>query len=141
MALVVVTRLRVRDQKFFDDFFAAAVAVVEQATASEGNIAADVLAEAHNTYWTRSCWQHAEAMRRFMTAEPHLGTMNRIDHWCDVATFVNWEQTEAALPDWDDAYDRLIDLGQVVHLKFEAQDNATRSFPPISQPDKRPRRI
>ena len=134
MVLVVVTRLRLRDPKFFDEFFAAAVAVVEQATSSEGNIAADVLGEAHNTYWTRSCWQDAEATRRFMTAEPHLGTMNRIDDWCDEATFVNWEQTDVALPEWDNAYERLIDLGQVVHLIFETSNNATRSFPPISQP-------
>jgi hypothetical protein len=132
VAFVVVTRLRLRDPKFFDEFFAAAVAVVEQATASEGNEAADVLAEAHNTYWTRSCWQDAEAMRRFMTAEPHIGTMNRIDDWCDEATFVNWEQPEVTLPDWDDAFERLTESGQVVHLKFETPDNATRTFPPIA---------
>jgi hypothetical protein len=118
----------------FDDFFGAAIAVVEQATSTAGNVAADVLAEANNTYWTRTCWQDAEAMRRFMTAEPHLHTMNRIDDWCDEATFINWEQPEADLPDWDDAYHRLITHGQVVHLKFESSDNAARSFPPIEQP-------
>jgi hypothetical protein len=133
MALVVVTRLRLRDPMFFDEFFAAAVAVVEQATWTEGNAAADVLAEARNTYWTRSCWRDAEAMRHFMTTEPHLATMNRIDDWCDEATFVNWEQPEDVLPDWDKAYERLIQSGHVVHLKFETADNATRSFPPIAK--------
>jgi hypothetical protein len=48
--------------------------------------------------------------------------------------FVNWEQSEGVLPEWDDACERLITGGQVVHLKFESADNATRSFPPISQP-------
>jgi hypothetical protein len=134
MALIVVTRLRLRDPQSFDEFFAAAVAVVEQATSVEGNNAADVLAEANNTYWTRTSWRDAEVMRRFMVTEPHLATMSRIDEWCDEATFVNWEQPEGALPDWDDAYERLITGGQVVHLKFESADNATRSFPPISQP-------
>jgi hypothetical protein len=134
MALIVVTRLRLRDTRFFDDFFAAAVAVVEQATSTEGNIAADVLAEANNTYWTRSSWLDAEVMRSFMVIDPHLATMSRIDEWCDEATFVNWEQSEGVLPEWDDAYERLITGGQVVHLKFESADNATRSFPPISQP-------
>jgi hypothetical protein len=50
MTVIVVTRLRLRDPKFFDEFFAHAVAVVEQAQNSPGNLAADVLAEANNTY-------------------------------------------------------------------------------------------
>src|SRR5262249_32374057 len=129
-----VTRLRLRDTRFFDEFFAAAVAVVEQAQSIDGNNAADVLAEANNTYWTRTSWRDAEGMRRVMVTEPHVATMSRIGEWCDEATFVNWEQPEGALPDWDDAYERLITGGQVVHLKFESVDNATRAFPSISQP-------
>lgn len=134
MALIVVTRLRLRDAQFFDEFFAAAVAVVEQATSADGNFAAEVLAEAHNTYWTRTCWPDEEAMRRFMVTEPHRSTMDRIDDWCDEATFVKWEQSEVALPDWEVAYGRLIAAGQVVNLPFESSENASRSFPPISQP-------
>ena len=53
MPFIVVTRLRLRDPAFFDEFFASAVAAVEQATNSEGNLGADVLADANNTYWTR----------------------------------------------------------------------------------------
>ena len=41
-----VTRLRLKDPALFDEFFASAVAVVEQAQSSEGNLGADVLAEA-----------------------------------------------------------------------------------------------
>jgi hypothetical protein len=132
MALVVVTRLRLREPEFFDQFFAAAVAVVEQATSSDGNLVADVLAEASHTYWTRTCWRDAAAMRRFMFAEPHLSSMNRIDDWCDEATFASWEQAVDVLPDWDDAYARLIAGGHVVPLMFPSPANATRSFPSIS---------
>jgi heme-degrading monooxygenase HmoA len=57
MPVIVVTRLRLKAPEFFDEFFASAVAVVEQAQNSEGNLGADVLAEANNTYWTRSVWQ------------------------------------------------------------------------------------
>ena len=60
--------------------------------------------------------------------------MTRIDGWCDEATFASWEQAEGILPDWDDAYVRLIAQGQVVRLMFESPANATRSFPAISQP-------
>jgi hypothetical protein len=50
MTVIVVTRLRLRDPAFLDEFFASAVAAAEQAENSEGNLGADVLAEANNTY-------------------------------------------------------------------------------------------
>ena len=98
MPVIVVTRLRLKDPAFFDEFFASAVAVVEQAQNSEGNLGADVLAEANNTYWTRTVWQERNLMDAFVGSEPHLHIMSRIDDWCDEATFVEWEQAAAELP-------------------------------------------
>src|SRR5215469_6665024 len=92
MPVIVVTRLRLRDPAFFDDFFAHAVAVTEQAQKSQGNLHADVLAEANNTYWTRTAWRERDLMNAFVGSEPHLSTMDRIADWCDEATFVDWEQ-------------------------------------------------
>jgi heme-degrading monooxygenase HmoA len=112
MPVIVVTRLRLKDPAFFDEFFASAVAVVEQAQNSEGNLGADVLAEANNTYWTRTVWQGHDLMDAFVGSEPHLHTMSRIDDWCDEATFVEWEQAAAELPDWQDGYGRLVASGQ-----------------------------
>jgi len=87
MAFVVVTRLRLRDAQYRDEFFGAALAVMEQATHSEGNVAADVLADADDTFWTRTAWNDRAAMSRFLNSEPHFDTMSRIDEWCDEATF------------------------------------------------------
>jgi hypothetical protein len=129
MPIIVVTRLRLRDPAFFDDFFASAVAVVEQATSSAGNLGADVLAEANNTYWTRTAWQGRDLMGAFVGSEPHLGTMGRIDDWCDEATFVDWEQTDADLPDWQDGYGRLIASGQAASLTHATDAHHTRDFP------------
>ena len=100
MPVIVVTRLRLRDAAFFDDFFASAVAVTEQAQRSAGNLGAQVLAEANNTYWTRTAWRDRGAMDAFVGTEPHLHTMGRIDEWCDEATFADWEQADGELPDW-----------------------------------------
>ena len=95
MAVIVVTRLRLRDPSFFDQFFSSAVAVVEQATNSPGNLGADVLAEANHTYWTRTAWRDRDVMQAFVGTEPHRSTMDRIDKWCDEATFVDWEEDSA----------------------------------------------
>jgi hypothetical protein len=129
MPVIVVTRLRLRDPAFFDEFFASAVAVVEQAQGTEGNLSADVLAEANNTYWTRTAWRGRTEMDSFVGKEPHLGTMNRIDDWCDEATFVDWEQPAAGALDWHEAHRRLVADGQARSLTHGTEANRTRVFP------------
>jgi heme-degrading monooxygenase HmoA len=129
MPVIVVTRLRLRDAAFFDEFFASAVAAAEQAQNSQGNLGAEVLAEANNTYWTRTAWQERDLMHAFVGSEPHLSTMGRIDDWCDEATFVDWDQPGADMPGWQDSYGRLIADGQVASLTNASAAHHARDFP------------
>ena len=129
MSVIVVTRLRLRDPAFFDEFFASAVAVVEQAQGSAGNLSAEVLADANNTYWTRTAWQGRAEMDSFVGAEPHLTTMGRIDDWCDEATFVDWEEGSVGPLDWQDGYRRIVADGQVATLTHGTGAHNTRDFP------------
>jgi heme-degrading monooxygenase HmoA len=129
MPVIVVTRLRLRDPAFFDDFFASAIAVTEQAQQSAGNLGADVLAEANNTYWTRTAWRDRSAMNAFVGGEPHLRTMGRIDEWCDEATFADWEQADGELPDWQVGHARIIADGQGASLTSATDAHRTRNFP------------
>jgi len=128
MPVVVITRLRLKDPALFDEFFASAVAAVEQAQSSSGNLGADVLADANNTYWTRTAWQERRAMHDFVGAEPHRGIMRRLDDWCDEATFIDWEQDSAEIPDWQAGYARLIADGQVATLTEPSSAHQTRAF-------------
>jgi heme-degrading monooxygenase HmoA len=130
MPVVVVTRLRLSDPALLDEFFAAAVAVTEQAKNSGGNLGADVLADANNVFWTCTAWQEHGPMQAFVGSEPHLTTMARLDDWCDEATFTAWEQSSAALPGWQTGYDRLIADGQVASLTHASDAHRTRAFPP-----------
>ncbi len=129
MPVIVVTRLRLKDPAFFDEFFTSAVAVVEQAQNSDGCLGADVLAEANNTYWTRTAWQERGAMHAFVGSEPHLSTMDHLDDWCDEATFVDWEQAGGDLPDWQASHGRLVAEGQVASLTQPTAAHHTRDFP------------
>ena len=129
MPVIVVTRLRLKDPALFDEFFASAIAVTEQAQSSAGNLGADVLAEANNTYWTRTAWQERVLMNAFVGAEPHRRTMSRISDWCDEATFVDWEQAGADLPDWQDGYRRLVASGQGATLTQATDAHHSRQFP------------
>src|ERR1700734_3819669 len=54
MPVIVVTRLRLKDPALLDEFFTAAVAAIEQAQKSDGNLGADALADAGNAWWSVS---------------------------------------------------------------------------------------
>ena len=129
MPVIVVTRLRLRDPGLFDEFFASAVAVTQQATSSDGNLGADVLADANNVFWTVTAWQARDPMQAFVGAQPHLATMARLDNWCDEATFTDWEQSSPDLPDWQTSYGRIIADGQVASLSSPSEAHETRAFP------------
>ncbi len=129
MPVVAVTRLRLRDRAFFDEFFTAAVVVLEQAKRSAGALGAHVLADENNVWWTCTIWEERDFMFAFVKREPHRGTMARLDDWCDEATFVDWEQSSADLPDWQSSYRRLLADGQGPRLTHASDAHNARAFP------------
>jgi heme-degrading monooxygenase HmoA len=135
MAVIVVTRLRLRDPSLLNDFFTSAVNSLEQAQKADGNLGADVLADANDTWWTVTAWQDRAAMRAFVDADPHHGSISRLGDWCDEATFADWEQPTPDLPDWQVSYQHIIAHGQIADLPNASPANATRDFPPpVEQP-------
>ncbi len=107
---------------------------MEQAKKSDGNLGSDVLADANNAWWTLTAWQERQPMQAFVGTEPHRSTMARLGDWCDEATFVDWEQASADLPDWQTSYRRLVADGQVASLMHPTDSHQTRAFPPPVEP-------
>jgi hypothetical protein len=134
MPVIVVTRLRLRDPALLDEFFTDAVAAIEQATKSEGNLGADALADADNAWWSVSAWQERRLMQAYVDSQPHLGISARLDHYCDEATFVDWDQASPDLPDWQTSWRHLTADGQAARLTHPSTANQTRDFPPPVQP-------
>ena len=130
MPIIVVTRLRLKDPALLDEFFTAAVAAIEQAQTSNGNLGADALADANNVWWSVSAWQERRPMQAFVDSEPHLGISKRLDHFCDEATFVDWEQASPDLPDWQTSWRHLTADGTVAELTHPSNANQARAFPP-----------
>jgi quinol monooxygenase YgiN len=135
MPVIVVTRLRLRDPSLLDEFFTHAAAVLEQAMKSEGNIGADALAEAHDAWWSLTAWEDREHIETYVNTDPHLSTEALLDHLCDEATFVDWEQANAELPDWLTSWRHLVADGHSASLTNPSPANQTRSFPaPVEPP-------
>jgi hypothetical protein len=135
MPIMVVTRLRLRDRSLLDEFFTHPAAVLEQAMRSKGNLGADALAEAHDAWWSVTAWQDRAQMGAFVDAERHLSTEALLNHLCDEATFVEWEQADAQLPDWPTSWRHLVADGHSAALTHQSEANQTRAFPaPVEPP-------
>jgi len=107
---------------------------VRQAQKADGNLGSDVLADAHDTWWTVTAWRDRDPMRAYIQADPHRSTMASLDTWCDEATFADWEQASADLPGWPESYRRLVADGQVATLTQPSPEHLTRAFPPPVAP-------
>ena len=135
MPFIVVTRLRLKDPALQDEFFTDAVAAIEQAQKSEGNLAVDALADADNTWWTVTAWQERRQMRAYVGADPHRGIMAHLDRFCDEATFVDWEQDSPGVPDWQTNWRHLVADGTAARLTEPSAAHQTREFPaPVQAP-------
>ena len=107
MAVVSITRLRVRSWRYFLPFVFYALRASRQARISQGNLAVSLLRDTHSTFWTRTVWTTESAMKAFMLAGPHRQVMRRLLDWCDEAALVHWEQETGGEPEWQEAYRRL----------------------------------
>ena len=134
MPVIVVTRLRLKDPALLDEFFTAAVAAIEQAQKSDGNLGVGALADANNAWWSVSAWTERRPMQAFVDTEPHLDISKRLDHFCDEATFVDWEQDSPDLPDWQTSWRHVTADGKVAELTHPSDANQTRAFPPPVEP-------
>jgi len=134
LPVIVVTRLRLKDPALLDEFFADAVAAIEQAQKSVGNLGVDALADADNAWWSVSAWRDREPMRAFVRSEPHQTITTRLDHYCDEATFADWEQDAPGLPDWQTCWQHLVAGGRPAELSQPSPANQTRAFPRPAEP-------
>ena len=111
MALISITRLRVRSPRYMIGFIWYTVLSIFQAKLASGCLAVKLLRDANNTYWTYTAWQDMVAMRAFMSAGSHRQAMPKLLEWCNEASVVHWHQDTPELPDWREAYRRMVEEG------------------------------
>jgi quinol monooxygenase YgiN len=117
MALVSITRLRLRSWRFVPGFIWHAFRSRRQARAAPGNLDAAVLNEAHRTFWTCTVWRDEAAMLAFMRSGAHRRAMSHLPHWCDEAAVARWQQDITVLPDWLTVHHRMTAEGRRSQVK------------------------
>jgi hypothetical protein len=117
MPLISVTRLRVRSFRYLFGFIYYAQRSSRQARRTPGNLGVGLLRDANRAFWTRTAWRDEASMRHFMLAMPHRQAMGKLAEWCDEASVVHWTQDSASLPDWREAYRRMVAEGRRSRVK------------------------
>lgn len=130
MALISVTRLRVRSIRFLPGFIFHAMRSARQAQNANGNLALNLTRDTHMTFWTSTAWESEEAMRAFVLSGQHLKVTGRLPEWCDEAHVVHWKQKEATLPDWQEAHRRLVAHGRALKVYHPSRNHESRDLPP-----------
>lgn len=132
MALISVTRLRVRSIRYLPGFLFFALVSARQARRAPGNLATNLLTEVKHTFWTRTAWEDEASMREFMMAPPHRRAMRKLLDWCDEASVVHWLQDGSELPDWPEAHRRMVVDGRRSKVRHPSPAHEAFEIPPPS---------
>jgi heme-degrading monooxygenase HmoA len=127
MPFVSITRLRIRSRDYVDLFAAALPGVYAQAAEAPGNLGMDLLADANDTFWTKSVWTDRDAMRGYMTSGDHGDVMPHLRDWCDEAHVAHWDQEGDELPTWEEAHRRIVADGRTSTVAHPSPDHAIRT--------------
>lgn len=113
MALVSLTRLKMRSPRFFPSFAWYAWRSIRQARSTAGFIAGLTARDNNGGYWTITMWRDMTAMKSFRNTASHMAAMPKLLHWCCEASVANWEQASEELPNAEEAFDRMSADGRV----------------------------
>jgi Domain of unknown function (DUF3291) len=129
MALISVTRLRVRSVFYLLQFFWHTFKVQRQAKSAPGMLGGRLMLEAHLVFWTATVWESEAAMRAFRSSGAHMRAMPKLLDWCDEASYVHWEQESAELPSWAEAHRRMVTEGKLSKVKNPSAAQTAKKFP------------
>lgn len=129
MPTVSITRLRVRSWRFLPVFFLYALRSARLAAKAEGNLAAKLLRDRRNTFWTGTVWTNDAAMKSFMLSGIHRQAVPKLLNWCDEAGLVHWSQEGTGLPAWADACLRLEKEDRPSEIYHPSPGHLAHKFP------------
>ena len=128
MALISVTRLRVRSGRYLPGFLYHVLRSALQVKRAPGNLGLRVLRDADKTFWTCSAWQDEKAMRAFIKEAPHRYAMAKLPQWCNEASVVHWNVANPELPDWNEAHRRMVVEGRSVRVNNPSPEHEARAI-------------
>jgi hypothetical protein len=129
MALISVTRLRVRSFIYLPQFFWHAFTSMRQAERSSDFLGGRLLVNAKNVFWTMTAWKDQAAMNAYRTGGAHRRAMPKLLNWCNEAAVVHWTQESLEIPSWREAYQRMAEEGKPSKVNHPSPDQLSNHIP------------
>ncbi len=100
----VATYLPVRKWRHVVSFFRMSGRVEQQLRRTDGVVRYGLKTDfLHKRFWTYSVWKNRDAIRPFISAEPHATAVKKFAEWAgEGAAFVEWVNTVGKV-DWEEA--------------------------------------
>lgn len=124
MALISITRLRVRAYRFLVPFLWYSTRSTLQARRAAGFIRGTLANDGLHTFWTMTAWSDEASMRAYRIAHPHLTAMRKLPEWCDESSVLHYEADDAALPSIPAAVERMRKEGRPSKVNHPSPDHA-----------------
>ena len=90
MALLSLTRLRLRSWRFYPGFLVWVMASLFQSLRSHDLLGLVLLRDRAHTFWTLTLWSDREAMQDFRNQGSHGKAMRKLSQWCDESAAAHW---------------------------------------------------
>lgn len=129
MALISVTRLRVRSWGYLLQFVREALKSARQAEQSSGFLGGRLLRNRENAFWTLTAWEDEKPMNTYRTGGPHRHVMPKLLIWCDEAAVVHWNQESSELPSWQMAHQHMLKEGKLSKVNYPSAAQVANHIP------------
>ena len=113
MALISVTRLRVRSLIYLPQFLWDTFKTKRQVERSSGFLGGRLLVNAKNVFWTMTAWKDQAAMNAYRTGGAHRRAMPKLLNWCNEAAVVHWTQESSEIPFWHEVQQHMTKDGKL----------------------------
>lgn len=145
VAVISVTRLRVRSLRYLPGFLWYTLQVRRQLRRSPGFLAGMVSTSAGFAFWTTTAWIDEASMKHFRDTDWHKPAMRKLLDWCDEASLVRWTQDGVDLPDPAAMLAQLQSCGRTSKVRHPTPEHTAGQTVPDGRPPRaggviRPRR-
>ena len=134
MAMISLTRLRVRSLRYMPGFLWYTYQSKRQLTPSPGFLDGTLATAPSWTFWTITAWADEASMKRFRDTSWHKAAMPRLLDYCDEASLARWTQDTAELPAAAALVERLKSGGRTSKVRHPTPEHAAGQTVPDGQP-------
>lgn len=93
-----------------------------------GFLGGKLLVDVRRVYWTLTAWESEKAMKAYRGSGTHGSVMRKLADWCDEAAYAHWESSSHTVPEWPEAYERLVSSGKLSRVEHPSPAHEAREF-------------